>query len=117
RRQRRRALDSRRSKSRIRIGGHWEHWCRLKAQLGFSLHSQLAQFLLTRVTGGTERAGWWQQGEAPQTPLPVAALQHLVALTHSHGQGCPSLPSLQPPLPGDPPRLRWGCPAGHSFCW
>uniref|UniRef100_A0A8C0B9R4 Uncharacterized protein n=1 Tax=Buteo japonicus TaxID=224669 RepID=A0A8C0B9R4_9AVES len=33
---------------RIRIGGHLERWCRLKEQLGFALHSQLAQFLLDR---------------------------------------------------------------------
>uniref|UniRef100_A0A8B9G3H7 Zinc finger protein 692 n=1 Tax=Amazona collaria TaxID=241587 RepID=A0A8B9G3H7_9PSIT len=48
RRQKRRELDARRSKCRIRIGGHLERWCRLKEQLGFALHSQLAQFLLDR---------------------------------------------------------------------
>uniref|UniRef100_A0A493TIQ1 Zinc finger protein 692 n=1 Tax=Anas platyrhynchos platyrhynchos TaxID=8840 RepID=A0A493TIQ1_ANAPP len=48
RRQKRRELDARRSKCRIRLGGHLEQWCRLKEQLGFALHSQLAKFLLDR---------------------------------------------------------------------
>uniref|UniRef100_A0A8C3GXP4 Uncharacterized protein n=1 Tax=Corvus moneduloides TaxID=1196302 RepID=A0A8C3GXP4_CORMO len=52
RRQKRRELDARRSKCRIRIGGHLERWCRLKEQLGFTLHSQLAQFLLDRSLEG-----------------------------------------------------------------
>uniref|UniRef100_A0A8C4U8E6 ZN692 protein n=1 Tax=Falco tinnunculus TaxID=100819 RepID=A0A8C4U8E6_FALTI len=51
RRQKRRELDARRSKCRIRIGGHLERWCRLKEQLGFALHSQLAQFLLDSSHG------------------------------------------------------------------
>ncbi|OPJ80723.1 hypothetical protein AV530_010096 [Patagioenas fasciata monilis] len=50
RRQRRRELDARRSRCRIRLGGHLERWCRLKDQLGFTLHSQLAQFLLDRFS-------------------------------------------------------------------
>uniref|UniRef100_A0A8C9F0D9 ZNF692 n=1 Tax=Pavo cristatus TaxID=9049 RepID=A0A8C9F0D9_PAVCR len=41
RRRKRRELDARRSKCRIRLGGHLEQWCRLKEQLGFALHSQL----------------------------------------------------------------------------
>lgn len=48
RRRKRRELDARRSKCRIRLGGHLEQWCRLKEQLGFALHSQLAKFLLDR---------------------------------------------------------------------
>uniref|UniRef100_A0AC11DG72 Zinc finger protein 692 n=1 Tax=Ovis aries TaxID=9940 RepID=A0AC11DG72_SHEEP len=48
RREKRRQLDARRSKCRIRLGGHMEQWCLLKEQLGFSLHSQLAKFLLDR---------------------------------------------------------------------
>ncbi|XP_064496759.1 zinc finger protein 692-like [Pseudopipra pipra] len=60
RRQRRRELDARRSRCRIRIGGHLERWCRLKEQLGFALHSQLAQFLLDRYSnpGGTRSFRW-----------------------------------------------------------
>lgn len=48
RRQKRKELDARRSKCRIRIGSHLEQWCQLKEQLGFSLHSQLAKYLLDR---------------------------------------------------------------------
>ncbi|NWV01856.1 ZN692 protein, partial [Upupa epops] len=110
RRQRRRALDSRRSRSRIRIGSHWEHWCRLKAQMGFSLHSQLAQFLLNRVTG---------TGTSPPShpsPLLATSLQALVALSHSHGRRCGLLPVLRAPLAGSY-QLLWECPAGHRFCW
>ncbi|KAF6098320.1 zinc finger protein 692 [Phyllostomus discolor] len=50
RREKRRQLDARRSKCRIRLGGHMEQWCLLKERLGFSLHSQLAKFLLDRYT-------------------------------------------------------------------
>ncbi|XP_077690341.1 zinc finger protein 692 isoform X3 [Eretmochelys imbricata] len=50
RKQKRKELDARRSKCRIRIGGHLEQWCRLKEQLGFSLHSQLAKYLIDRYT-------------------------------------------------------------------
>ncbi|GAA6091708.1 zinc finger protein 692 isoform X1, partial [Tachysurus ichikawai] len=46
RRQRRRELDARRSKLRVRLGSWPESWSKLKDQLGFSLHSELAQFLL-----------------------------------------------------------------------
>ncbi|EDM04531.1 zinc finger protein 692 (predicted), isoform CRA_b [Rattus norvegicus] len=51
RREKRRQLDARRSKCRIRLGGHMEQWCLLKERLGFSLHSQLAnRFLLPWVS-------------------------------------------------------------------
>ncbi|XP_073078107.1 zinc finger protein 692 isoform X14 [Manis javanica] len=56
RREKRRQLDARRSKCRIRLGGHMEQWCLLKERLGFSLHSQLAKFLLDRscTSGGAQ---------------------------------------------------------------
>lgn len=57
RRERRRRLDARRSKCRIRLGGRMERWCRLKERLGFALHSQLAKFLLDRSEGRREGAG------------------------------------------------------------
>lgn len=57
RREKRRQLDARRSKCRIRLGGHMEQWCLLKERLGFSLHSQLAKFLLDR-SGTRGRRGW-----------------------------------------------------------
>ncbi|XP_053157284.1 zinc finger protein 692 isoform X4 [Hemicordylus capensis] len=50
RKQKRKELDARRSKCRIRIGSHLEQWCQLKEQLGFSLHSQLAKYLLDRYS-------------------------------------------------------------------
>lgn len=66
RRENRRQLDARRSKCRIRLGGHMEQWCLLKEQLGFSLHSQLAKFLLDRYTSGcvlcAGRLVIWQTG-------------------------------------------------------
>ncbi|XP_064496580.1 zinc finger protein 692-like [Pseudopipra pipra] len=72
RRQRRRELDARRSRCRIRIGGHLERWCRLKEQLGFALHSQLTQFLLDRYSnpGGTRSSA----PQVPPEPSPVAAV-------------------------------------------
>lgn len=57
RREKRRQLDARRSKCRIRLGGHMEQWCLLKEQLGFSLHSQLAKFLLDRLGAGSRALG------------------------------------------------------------
>ncbi|NXS42845.1 ZN692 protein, partial [Balaeniceps rex] len=103
RRQKRRELDARRSKCRIRIGGHLERWCRLKEQLGFALHSQLAQFLLDR---------------SPEPSLLHAdALQRLVVLSHGHGQECGFVPDVKPPAPGSTSQLVWECMAGHSFSW
>lgn len=66
RQEKRRQLDARRSKCRIRLGGHMEQWCLLKERLGFSLHSQLAKFLLDRLGAG---AGL--RGRAPRLPRPV----------------------------------------------
>lgn len=57
RREKRRQLDARRSKCRIRLGGHMEQWCLLKERLGFSLHSQLAKFLLDRLGAGKDWGG------------------------------------------------------------
>ncbi|NXB70937.1 ZN692 protein, partial [Donacobius atricapilla] len=112
RRQKRRELDARRSKCRIRIGGHLERWCRLKEQLGFALHSQLAQFLLDRYSspGCT-----WNPGELER--LQPAALQRLVVLSHGHGQECGFVPDIQPPAPGSAAPLVWECVAGHRFSW
>ncbi|KAM4879875.1 zinc finger protein 692-like [Sylvia borin] len=112
RRQKRRELDARRSKCRIRIGGHLERWCRLKEQLGFALHSQLAQFLLDRYSspGCT-----WSPGELEQ--LQPAALQRLVVLSHGHGQECGFVPDIQLPAPGSAAPLVWECVAGHRFSW
>ncbi|NXM72790.1 ZN692 protein, partial [Serilophus lunatus] len=111
RRQKRRELDARRSRCRIRIGGHLERWCRLKEQLGFALHSQLAQFLLDRYSS---HGCAWSSGH-PE--LPTASLQRLVVLSHGHGQECGFVPDVRPPAPGSAAPLVWECVAGHSFSW
>ncbi|XP_072536888.1 zinc finger protein 692 isoform X2 [Salminus brasiliensis] len=94
RRQRRRELDARRSKSRIRLGSCQESWGKLKKTLGFSLHSELAQYLLdsyfskvcSRCSGDGTRGILF---------ITAASLQQLVLLVHSHSQHCPFPPSLQ----------------------
>ncbi|NWX06651.1 ZN692 protein, partial [Caloenas nicobarica] len=112
RRQRRRELDARRSRCRIRLGGHLERWCRLKDQLGFTLHSQLAQFLLD---------SWGSHGPSScsTAALSPGSLQRLVALSHGHGRSCRFVPAVQPPLgPLESlGSLEWACVAGHSFSW
>ncbi|XP_074990738.1 zinc finger protein 692 isoform X2 [Calonectris borealis] len=114
RRQKRRELDARRSKCRIRIGGHLERWCRLKEQLGFALHSQLAQFLLDRYSS---HDCVWSPGELEPNLLHADALQRLVVLSHGHGQECGFVPDVKPPAPGSTSQLVWECVAGHSFSW
>ncbi|XP_074932573.1 zinc finger protein 692 isoform X1 [Phalacrocorax aristotelis] len=114
RRQKRRELDARRSKCRIRIGGHLERWCRLKEQLGFALHSQLAQFLLDRYSS---HSCVWSPGEPEPNLLHADALQRLVVLSHGHGQECGFVPDVKPPAPGSTSQLVWECMAGHSFSW
>ncbi|XP_036170196.1 zinc finger protein 692 isoform X1 [Myotis myotis] len=110
RREKRRQLDARRSKCRIRLGGHMEQWCLLKEQLGFSLHSQLAKFLLDRYTssGCVLCAG--------PKPLPPKGLQYLVLLSHAHSQECSLVPGLRGPG-GRDGGLVWECSAGHTFSW
>ncbi|XP_076994403.1 zinc finger protein 692 [Tamandua tetradactyla] len=110
RREKRRQLDARRSKCRIRLGGHMEQWCLLKERLGFSLHSQLAKFLLDRynspgcvVCAGTE-------------PSPPKGLQYLVLLSHAHSRECSLVPGLRGPG-GRDGGLVWECSAGHTFSW
>lgn len=73
RRENRRQLDARRSKCRIRLGGHMEQWCLLKEQLGFSLHSQLAKFLLDRLGPGRDLGeGTQRSPQHPHTPQVLA---------------------------------------------
>ncbi|XP_039356507.1 zinc finger protein 692-like isoform X1 [Mauremys reevesii] len=119
RKQKRKELDARRSKCRIRIGGHLEQWCQLKEQLGFSLHSQLAKYLIDRYTsqGCVLSAG---QGGSDPSALPTDALQRLVVLSHVHSQECSLIPNVKTPSPGDkgaPGNLVWECMAGHTFSW
>uniref|UniRef100_A0A8D0L1X5 Zinc finger protein 692 n=1 Tax=Sphenodon punctatus TaxID=8508 RepID=A0A8D0L1X5_SPHPU len=116
RKQKRKELDARRSKCRIRIGSHLEQWCRLKEQLGFSLHSQLAKYLLDRYSSQSCAPN---AGKYPR-PVPTGALQHLVILSHNHSQECSFIPCMKSQSPchkGAPSYLTWECLAGHTFLW
>ncbi|KAM8933090.1 zinc finger protein 692 isoform 8-T8 [Lycaon pictus] len=110
RQEKRRQLDARRSKCRIRLGGHMEQWCLLKERLGFSLHSQLAKFLLDRYT--SSRCVLCAGPE----PLPPKGLQYLVLLSHAHSRECSLVPGLRGPG-GQDGGLVWECSAGHTFSW
>ncbi|XP_062454560.1 zinc finger protein 692 isoform X3 [Rhea pennata] len=116
RKQKRRELDARRSKCRIRLGGHLEQWCRLKEQLGFSLHSQLAKYLLDRYSsqGCLLSPG---AGDPEPDLLHARALQRLVVLSHDHSQECSFIPAVKTPSQGCRDNLVWECVAGHSFSW
>uniref|UniRef100_A0A8D0L1E2 Zinc finger protein 692 n=1 Tax=Sphenodon punctatus TaxID=8508 RepID=A0A8D0L1E2_SPHPU len=114
--EKRKELDARRSKCRIRIGSHLEQWCRLKEQLGFSLHSQLAKYLLDRYSSQSCAPN---AGKYPR-PVPTGALQHLVILSHNHSQECSFIPCMKSQSPchkGAPSYLTWECLAGHTFLW
>ncbi|XP_061093842.1 zinc finger protein 692 [Conger conger] len=99
RRQRRRELDARRSKSRVRLGACLQSWGQLKDRLGFALHSELAQYLLEsyfskvcdKCSGGRDEA----KGAEPVVTS-AESLQCLVLQVHRHGQRCPFPPGLQP---------------------
>ncbi|XP_049627821.1 zinc finger protein 692 [Suncus etruscus] len=119
RQEKRRELDSRRSKCRIRLGGLMEQWCLLKEQLGFSLHSQLAKFLLDRFVVKHSLWGYTSSGSVFCTgpePLPSKGLQYLVLLSHTHSQECNLVPGLQGSVSRDG-GLVWECSAGHTFSW
>ncbi|KAI5095245.1 zinc finger protein 692 [Silurus meridionalis] len=137
RRQRRRELDARRSKLRVRLGSWPDDWSTLKDRLGFSLHSELAQFLINayscKVCSRCSGDGDGKEGIS----VTVASLEQLILLVHSHGQQCPLTPSLQ----SDPHRqevkerlleefpetsvwsreaetcLTYTCEGGHTFTW
>ncbi|XP_030076997.1 E3 ubiquitin-protein ligase ZFP91 isoform X2 [Microcaecilia unicolor] len=119
RKQKRKELDARRGKCRIRIGAHLDQWCELKEKLGFSLHSQLAKFLLDRYSCS---AGITYT-EHLDTGLCVSsdALQQLAVLCHDHSQECGFIPNLIHTVPvGDKKEagtLLWECLAGHTFSW
>ncbi|XP_058246303.1 zinc finger protein 692 isoform X3 [Hemibagrus wyckioides] len=136
RRQRRRELDARRSRLRVRLGSWPDSWSKLKDQLGFSLHSELAQFLLDSYSCKVCSSGSGDGNEV--VSVTVSSLDQLILLVHSHGQQCPSTPRLQPdpcrqevkerPLAEDPEtftrlsetaelHLRYVCEGGHAFTW
>ncbi|KAK3540406.1 hypothetical protein QTP70_030834 [Hemibagrus guttatus] len=136
RRQRRRELDARRSKLRVRLGSWPESWSKLKDQLGFSLHSELAQFLLDSYSCKVCSSGSGDGNEVFSVTVP--SLDQLIQLVHCHGQKCPLTPRLQPdpcrqevkerPPEEDPETftrlsetaqrcLRYVCEDGHVFTW
>ncbi|KPP72547.1 zinc finger protein 692-like [Scleropages formosus] len=83
RRQRRRELDARRSKSRVRLGACLQSWGQLKESLGF--------LLLQSTLEDDERARVMATSGA--------SLHRLVLLVHDHGQQCPYPPALKPYTP------------------
>ncbi|XP_067249737.1 zinc finger protein 692 isoform X1 [Chanodichthys erythropterus] len=86
--QRRRELDARRSKSRVRLGSCLQSWGQLKDKLGFSLHSELAQHLLESYVSRVciKCSG---KGEITNTlSTTKESLQELILLVHNHGQTC-----------------------------
>ncbi|XP_035268787.1 LOW QUALITY PROTEIN: zinc finger protein 692 [Anguilla anguilla] len=99
RRQRRRELDARRSKSRVRLGACLQSWGQLKERLGFALHSELAQHLLESYFSKACVKCSVGRGEAKGAKPVVTSeesLQCLVLQVHCHGQRCPLPPNLQP---------------------
>ncbi|XP_048833363.1 zinc finger protein 692 isoform X2 [Brienomyrus brachyistius] len=97
RRQRRRELDARRSKSRVRLGGCLQSWGQLKDRLGFALHSELAQYLLESYFSKVciKCSGGMSIEQRTATIVTSAEmLQGLVLLVHRHGQQCPFPPTL-----------------------
>ncbi|XP_044129478.1 zinc finger protein 692-like isoform X2 [Bufo gargarizans] len=120
RREKRRLLDAQRGKCRVRLGSHLDEWCVLKDHLGFSLHSQLAKFLLNSYRTTT----------SPKSPAPKPiallsvsgpSLQHLAFLCHQHGRNCNCpLSILAQPCSLEVPETRvllWGCKEDHQFYW
>ncbi|KAF5887773.1 zinc finger protein, partial [Clarias magur] len=138
RRQRRKELDARRSKFRMRLGSWPESWSKLKDELGFSQHSELARFLLDSYSRKVCNTCSGVRKEV--ISVTVASLDRLILLVHSHGQECPLTPSLRPdphrqevkerPLEEDPETslrsseaveakqcLSYVCEGGHTFTW
>ncbi|KTF83537.1 hypothetical protein cypCar_00038338 [Cyprinus carpio] len=93
--QRRRELDARRSKSRVRLGSCLQSWGQLKEKLGFSLHSELAQHLLeSYVSRVCIKCSGDGKGETSTLSTTKESLQELILLVHNHGQTCPLPPVL-----------------------
>ncbi|KAL4634753.1 zinc finger protein 692-like [Arapaima gigas] len=117
RRQRRRELDARRSKSRVRLGGCLQSWGQLKESLGFTLHSELAQFLLERHVPPPETRLILTviEGEKERVvTTSVESLQCLVLQVHCHAQRCPCPPTLRPLPRAEDDAVCGGQPAGEG---
>ncbi|XP_024277261.1 zinc finger protein 692 [Oncorhynchus tshawytscha] len=96
RQQRRRELDARRSKSRVRLGSCLQSWGQLKNHLGFSLHSELANYLLQSYFSKVcDKCSDNMKGDTTALVTSRESLHHLVLLVHTHGQQCPFPPTLQ----------------------
>ncbi|XP_028856999.1 zinc finger protein 692 isoform X2 [Denticeps clupeoides] len=97
RRQRRRDLDARRSKLRVRLGACLQRWVDLKDRLGFSLHSQLAQYLLHSYFSKVCMKCKGPDNEDTSSVITsVESLQQLVLLVCDHSRHCPHPLNLQP---------------------
>ncbi|XP_050973180.1 zinc finger protein 692 [Labeo rohita] len=134
--QRRRELDARRSKSRVRLGSCLQSWGQLKEKLGFSLHSELAQHLLESYVS---RVCIQCSGDGKTCTLSTTkeSLQELILLVHNHGQTCPLPPVLHSrPVTKTTEQdqsahaetesndlsvvdmcLKYTCENGHHFSW
>ncbi|KAA0714159.1 Zinc finger protein 692 [Triplophysa tibetana] len=95
--QRRRELDARRSKSRVRLGSCLQSWGQLKQELGFTLHSELAQHLLDSYYSRIciKCSGNEKPVAKRRLSTTTESLQELILLAHNHGQKCPLPPVLQ----------------------
>ncbi|KAL1270040.1 hypothetical protein QQF64_032329 [Cirrhinus molitorella] len=132
--QRRRELDARRSKSRVRLGSCLQSWGQLREKLGFSLHSELAQHLLESYVSGVciKCSGG---GKTSTLSTTKESLQELILLVHNHGQTCPLPPVLHSRLKTVRDKsahaagtreaektvvdvgLKYTCENGHNFLW
>ncbi|XP_067882044.1 zinc finger protein 692-like [Heterodontus francisci] len=123
RRQKRKELDARRSKSRIRLGTHLDQWCNIKDQLGFHLHSDFAKFLLDSYTSKSPESGSGPgvTGEDLNVLRTSSdALRQLVVWAHDHSQECGFIPDLKSVVlerTGGSLTAVWECIAGHSYPW
>ncbi|XP_039623680.1 zinc finger protein 692 [Polypterus senegalus] len=98
RKQKRRELDARRSKSRIRIGTHLESWCEVKERLGFGLHSDFAHFLLQSYANKACLSCTARISQAENSNVFFTSkdsLCHLVVWLHNHSRECQFLPKLR----------------------
>ncbi|KAG8434864.1 hypothetical protein GDO86_012997 [Hymenochirus boettgeri] len=115
RHKKRRLLDARRGKCRVRLGCQLDDWCALKKHLGFPLHSQLAKFLLDRYRSTTSPCS--DPTAVSFFSVSLESLQSLLLSGHQHGREC----ALPPIFTFNPPfgktGLLWHCGADHKFQW
>ncbi|KAM4636904.1 zinc finger protein 692-like [Discoglossus pictus] len=120
RREKRRLLDARRGKCRVRLGCHLDEWCSLKEHLGFSLHSQLAKFLLDSYKSATN-TGSPDPARISLLSVSVPSLHRLALSCHQHGRDCHFAPSILSKTSSEELQgtqdLLWGCRAEHQFHW